>query len=146
MIIDHIFQLSTPTPPPPPPNNDRVCDHKVMLAFPQEKISHYTTGDPRWCKNKHSPPPPLPQPENHKIFTSLYGGPFATFCQYFHYVFLPMGVSFTMWGPLSTFFSMWGGGFFALIIGLFMGLSSSPPPPHTQKFQRAPMHQNNICI
>ena len=28
--------------PPPPPGNDTVYDH-VMLAFPQEKISHYTT-------------------------------------------------------------------------------------------------------
>ena len=28
---------------PPPPDNDRVCDHNAMLAFPQEKISHYTT-------------------------------------------------------------------------------------------------------
>ena len=30
-------------PPPPPPDNDRVCDHNALLAFPQEKISHYTT-------------------------------------------------------------------------------------------------------
>ena len=29
---------------PPLPDNDRVCDHNAMLAFPQEKISHYTTG------------------------------------------------------------------------------------------------------
>ena len=29
----------------PPPDNDRVCDHNALLAFPQEKISHYTTGD-----------------------------------------------------------------------------------------------------
>ena len=28
---------------PPPPDNDRVCDHNALLAFPQEKISHYTT-------------------------------------------------------------------------------------------------------
>ena len=31
------------TPPPLPPDNDRVCDHYAVLAFPQEKISHYTT-------------------------------------------------------------------------------------------------------
>ena len=31
-------------PPPPPPHNDRIYDHNAMLAFPQEKISHYTTG------------------------------------------------------------------------------------------------------
>ena len=30
--------------PSPPPNNNRICDHNAMLAFPQEKISHYTTG------------------------------------------------------------------------------------------------------
>ena len=30
----------------PPPDNDRICDHNAMLAFPQEKISHYTTGAP----------------------------------------------------------------------------------------------------
>ena len=29
--------------PPPPPHNDRVFDQSAMLAFPQEKISHYTT-------------------------------------------------------------------------------------------------------
>ena len=28
---------------PPPLDNDRVCDHNALLAFPQEKISHYTT-------------------------------------------------------------------------------------------------------
>ena len=28
----------------PPPGNDRACDHNAMWAFPQEKISHYTTG------------------------------------------------------------------------------------------------------
>ena len=28
---------------PPPPDNDRVCDHNAMLAFPQEKNYHYTT-------------------------------------------------------------------------------------------------------
>ena len=27
-----------------PPDNDRVSDHIAMLAFPQEKVSHYTTG------------------------------------------------------------------------------------------------------
>ena len=32
------------TPPPPPNDNHRVCDHNAMLAFPQEQISHYTTG------------------------------------------------------------------------------------------------------
>ena len=32
------------TPPPPPPDDDRMCDHNAMLAFPQEKISYYTTG------------------------------------------------------------------------------------------------------
>ena len=31
-------------PPPPRSDNDRVCDHNAMLAFPQEKLSHYTTG------------------------------------------------------------------------------------------------------
>ena len=30
-------------PPSSPPDNDRVCDHNALLAFPQEKISHYTT-------------------------------------------------------------------------------------------------------
>ena len=29
----------------PPPSNDSVCDHNAMSAFPQEKNSHYTTGD-----------------------------------------------------------------------------------------------------
>ena len=29
--------------PPPPRDNYRICDHNAMLAFPQEKISHYTT-------------------------------------------------------------------------------------------------------
>ena len=28
---------------PPPPDNNRVSDHNAMLAFPQEKIFHYTT-------------------------------------------------------------------------------------------------------
>ena len=28
---------------PPPLNNNRICDHNAMLAYPQEKISHYTT-------------------------------------------------------------------------------------------------------
>ena len=28
-----------------PPGSDRVCDHNTMSAFPQEKISHYTTGN-----------------------------------------------------------------------------------------------------
>ena len=32
------------SPPLPRSDNDRVCDHNAMLAFPQEKISHYTTG------------------------------------------------------------------------------------------------------
>ena len=36
---DHSFRH-----PPPPPGNNRVCDHNAMSAFPQEKISHYTTG------------------------------------------------------------------------------------------------------
>ena len=27
---------------PPPLDNDRVCDHNAMIAFPQEKTSHYT--------------------------------------------------------------------------------------------------------
>ena len=35
-------------PPPLPPDNDRVCDHNAMWAFPQEKISHYTTGSVHW--------------------------------------------------------------------------------------------------
>ena len=29
--------------PPPLKDNHRACDHNAMLAFPQEKISHYTT-------------------------------------------------------------------------------------------------------
>ena len=44
-------KIPPPPPPlfehrfvPPPPDNDRVCDHNALLAFPQEKISHYTTG------------------------------------------------------------------------------------------------------
>ena len=41
-----IIHLGTHLPPHPPPlDNDRVCDNSTaMLAFPQEKISHYTTG------------------------------------------------------------------------------------------------------
>ena len=35
LINDHSFRH--------PPDNDRVCDHDAKLAFPQEKISHYTT-------------------------------------------------------------------------------------------------------
>ena len=35
--------IPLPPPPPPPPDNDRICGHNAMLAFPQEKISHYTT-------------------------------------------------------------------------------------------------------
>ena len=32
--------------PYPPPHNGRVCDHNVVMpAFPQEKISHYTTAN-----------------------------------------------------------------------------------------------------
>ena len=31
-------------PPPPLKDNHRACDHNAMLAFPQEQISHYTTG------------------------------------------------------------------------------------------------------
>ena len=38
LIHDHSLRH-----PPPPPDNDRVSDHNAMLAFPQEKISHYTT-------------------------------------------------------------------------------------------------------
>ena len=30
-------------PRPPPPDNDKICGHNAMLAFPQENISHYTT-------------------------------------------------------------------------------------------------------
>ena len=37
---DHSFRH-----PPHPPSNDSVCDHNAMSAFPQEKNSHYTTGD-----------------------------------------------------------------------------------------------------
>ena len=34
---------------PPPPHNDRICDYNAMLAFLQEKISHYTTAyNPRY--------------------------------------------------------------------------------------------------
>ena len=39
LINDHSFRHHTPFPP----DNDRVCDHYAVLAFPQEKISHYTT-------------------------------------------------------------------------------------------------------
>ena len=39
LIHDH----SLGHPPPPPPDSDRVSDYNAMLAFPQEKISHYTT-------------------------------------------------------------------------------------------------------
>ena len=39
LINDHSFRQHTPLPP----DNDRVCDHYAVLAFPQEKISHYTT-------------------------------------------------------------------------------------------------------
>ena len=44
LINDHSFRHSPPTPHPPPLDNDRVCDNSAMLAFAQEKISHYTTG------------------------------------------------------------------------------------------------------
>ena len=37
-MFEHRF-----VPPFLPPDNDRVCDHNALLAFPQEKISHYTT-------------------------------------------------------------------------------------------------------
>ena len=46
-IFKHGFFYKEPfiQAPSPPPHNDRVCDHNIaMLAFPQEKISHYTTG------------------------------------------------------------------------------------------------------
>ena len=48
MPVSHYLTLiihsGTPSPPPPPPpDNDRICDHNAMLAFPQKKISHYTT-------------------------------------------------------------------------------------------------------
>ena len=40
LINDHSFRHHTPLHP----DNDRVCDnHYAMLAFPQEKNSHYTT-------------------------------------------------------------------------------------------------------
>ena len=39
----HCLNIDLYPPPPPPPDNDRVCDHNALLAFPQEKISHYTT-------------------------------------------------------------------------------------------------------
>ena len=36
--------------PPPPPHthtdNGKVCDQNAMQAFPQEKISHYTSDTP----------------------------------------------------------------------------------------------------
>ena len=41
LIKDHSFKH------PPPPSitiADMVFDHNAMLAFPQEKLSHYTTG------------------------------------------------------------------------------------------------------
>ena len=37
-MFEHRF-----VPPFLPPDNDRVCDHNALLAFPQEKFSHYTT-------------------------------------------------------------------------------------------------------
>ena len=39
----HCLNIDLYPSPPPPPDNDRVCDHNALLAFPQEKISHYTT-------------------------------------------------------------------------------------------------------
>ena len=42
-LIKTINRSDIPLPPPPPPNNNRFCDNIAMLAFPQEKNSHYTT-------------------------------------------------------------------------------------------------------
>ena len=42
MFIHGFLPLIIP-PNTPPPDNDRICGHNAMLAFPQEKISHYTT-------------------------------------------------------------------------------------------------------
>ena len=38
LINNHSFGHPLPT------DNDRAYDHRAMLAFPQEKISHYNTG------------------------------------------------------------------------------------------------------
>ena len=68
-ILQYLHILSQNYPPclnidfyplyPPPPNNNRICDHNAMLAFPQEKISHYTTGG-----GARPPCPPPPQYAN----------------------------------------------------------------------------------
>ena len=46
-------------PPPPLKDNHRACDHNAMLVFPQEQISHYTTGEkaPKNEKNLAKCPP-----------------------------------------------------------------------------------------
>ena len=36
--------------PHPLKDNHRVCDHNAMLAFPQERISHYTTEHDSECR------------------------------------------------------------------------------------------------
>ena len=38
--LDNLFK-----PPPPTTDNDRICDHNAMLAFQQEKIPHYNSGE-----------------------------------------------------------------------------------------------------
>ena len=42
LVNDHSFMHPHP-PPPPPPDNDRISHAALMIAFPEEKISHYTT-------------------------------------------------------------------------------------------------------
>ena len=38
-----IMTIHLETPPPPPPDNDSASEYSAMQAFPQEKISHYST-------------------------------------------------------------------------------------------------------
>ena len=59
---DHLFKNS---PPPPPNDNQRVCDHNAMLAFPQEQISHYTM---HWSTPGH----PLPPKMSNWVFILLF--------------------------------------------------------------------------
>ena len=53
------MSIHSGTPPPPHPTleNGRVCDHNAMLAYPQEKISHYTTGVEGGGEGGLAPPP-----------------------------------------------------------------------------------------
>ena len=42
IALDKIIMTIDSGTPLPSPDNDSVCEHSAMQAFPQEKISHYT--------------------------------------------------------------------------------------------------------